>query len=168
MTGRGSVNKGKKAERAVARAFRGAGFDAQRNIQTRGPDAPDVISSCFWNEVKDRKSVSCRSAWEQAQREAPDSLIPVAITHMPRRDWLVTIRLEDWLAILSGMQQNVVALDSARAHVWRQGHVGTHTQDRWDAYVWWQTWGDGGEIHPTPKNPDEEKEDASKRRPRNP
>ncbi len=148
-----SREKGKAAERRVARAFRDAGLEAQRNIQSRGPEEPDVSSLCFWNEVKDRKSVSCRATWEQTSCETPDDLIPVAITHMPRREWLVTLRLDDWLAILSGMKQNTEAVNEARAHVWRQAHSGKHEQDKRDAYEWWQKWGDGGEIHPTPKNP---------------
>ena len=58
-----SRNKGKRGERKVAQAYRQAGFDARRSIQSRGPAESDVVSLCFWNEVKDRKVVSCRSTW---------------------------------------------------------------------------------------------------------
>lgn len=137
MTSRvNSTNKGKKAERHVARAFRSAGIAAKRTIQNRGPETADVPALCFWNEVKDRKSVSCRAAWKQARDEADEDHTPVAITHQPREEWLVTLSLDDWLAVLQGMQNNMEALQSARAHVYRQLHHGRHAQDRIDAQEW--------------------------------
>jgi len=138
--GANSTNKGKKAERKVAAAFRDAGIDAHRNIQTRGPEESDVPALCFWNEVKDRKAVSCRAAWKQARAESGDDHIPVAITHQPREEWLVTLGLDDWLAILQGMQNNMEALRQARAHVYRQLH-GRHAQDRIDAKEWLDRYG---------------------------
>jgi hypothetical protein len=47
------------------------------------------------------------------------------------------------------------AVSRARAHVYRQIHHGRHEQDRWDAYVWWQTWGDHQAVYPIPQNPAE-------------
>lgn len=148
-----SRTKGKVAERKVATAYREAGFEARRSIQSRGAAESDVVALCFWNEVKDRKTVSCRTTWEQARDDAKNDTIPLAITHEPRSEWLVTLQLEDWLAILTGMQMNAEALREAQAHVFRQAHHGRHEQDRWDAYVWWQKWGTGSKIHPVPKEP---------------
>lgn len=58
-----------------------------------------------------------------------------------------------WLGALQTFRGQMAALDAARPHVWRQAHHGRHEQDRWDAYVWWQTWGGPGQIYPIPKNP---------------
>jgi hypothetical protein len=140
--GKRSTRKGKDAERTIARAFRDAGIDAHRNIQTRGPDDSDVPALCFWNEVKDRKLVSCRTTWLNASDESPDDKIPVAITHQPREPWLVTVSLEDWLAILAGMQLNAEALEKARRHVDRQRLHGKHEQDRQDAKEWMAAYGE--------------------------
>jgi hypothetical protein len=139
--GRLSREKGKAAERRVARAYRQAVGAGQRGLQARGPESADVGALCFWNEVKDRKAVACRAAWEQARDEAPADMTPVAVTHLPQREWLVTLGLEDWLAVLQGMRETAEAVQAARQFVYRARFARGHEQDRADAEAWWQKWG---------------------------
>ncbi len=127
----------------------------RRKKKAEGDLAPSY--GCFHYEVSESASVSCQGTWKKARaataRADADS-IPAAITREPNDPWLVTLRLEDFLAILSGMQMNAEALREAQSHVFRQGHYGRHEQDRWDAYQWWQKWGSArSHIHPVPKEP---------------
>ena len=46
-------------------------------------------------------------------------------------------------------------LVEARQHVFRQIFHGRHEQDRWDAYRWWQKWGDDRVVDPAPRDPSE-------------
>lgn len=146
--GKLSRDKGKRGERHVARAYRDAVGEGTRGLQSRGPESADVNALCFWHEVKDRKSVACRAAWEQARDEAPEDKIPIAITHVPRREWLATLKFEDWLAVLEGMKQTaetatqaLEALAGARAFVYRARYTKGHEQDKVDAEAWWAKWG---------------------------
>lgn len=100
---------------------------------------------CFHYEVSERAHVSCQGTWKKARAaiaRVDASSIPAAITHEPNDPWLVTLRLEDFLAILSGMRSNMDALRLARAHVYRQRFYGSHDQDKTDAEEWWRLYGE--------------------------
>ena len=107
--GRAAREKGKRGEREVAQRFRDAGFeDARRTAQYCGKtgDASDVVGVPHLHiEVKRVEREAVRKWIAQAIRDAEDAGqgdIPVVVHRKSSEDWLVTLRLEDFLEILKG------------------------------------------------------------------
>lgn len=102
--GAASRNKGKAGEREVARALREILGDVVRRCweraQERGPDAArhDLDVPGWAGEVKRYARIGLHRWWEQAEEQAARSNALPALFHREdgNRQWLVTIRLEDW------------------------------------------------------------------------
>lgn len=124
--------KGKNFERAVALAFRALFPEARRTLtQARDSgEAPDVHAPGFWVEAKNHRRVNIQKAFAQAVDEAERAAstdIPVAVTKDLRKEPLATLRLTDFLQILSGMAGNVPPLRKVGAV---DGEVARQAQNR--------------------------------------
>ena len=102
--GRAAREKGKRGEREVAQRFKDAGFkDARRTAQFCGKtgDAADVTGVPGLHlEVKRVEREAVRKWVAQAIRDAEAAGkgdIPVVVHRKSGDEWLVTLRLEDFL-----------------------------------------------------------------------
>lgn len=107
--GRAAREKGKRGEREVAQRFKDAGFTgARRTAQYCGKtgDAADVTGVPGLHiEVKRVEREAVRKWITQAVRDADaagQGDIPVVAHRKSGDEWLVTLRLEDFLEILKG------------------------------------------------------------------
>src|SRR5690606_4333292 len=105
MSGRRSREKGARWEREVARRVRDVlGVEARRGIQYRdGSEAPDIIIEGLplHIECKAGKRPPILAALEQAERDAAEGAIPVVVVKPDKKEPTVTMRLEDWLAVIA-------------------------------------------------------------------
>jgi hypothetical protein len=108
MMGRSQREKGKRGEREIASRIRAvlpehAGA-IRRGWQSRsGSDDPDVVLPDWlpmWIESKLGAAPRIEAALRQAIDAAPQGMMPVAITRRDRCDAIVTMRIDDWLAML--------------------------------------------------------------------
>lgn len=102
----GKINsraKGCRGEREFAGELRKAGHDARRGQQFSGlGESPDVVSSLpFHFEVKRTESLSLYTAMAQAIRDAAPGKPPVVAHKRNGKEWLVVMRLEDFLTLAS-------------------------------------------------------------------
>lgn len=108
--GRAAREKGKRGEREVAQRFKDAGFTgARRTAQYCGMtgDAADVTGVPGLHiEVKRVEREAVRKWIAQAIRDAEaagQGDIPVVAHRKSGGEWLVTLRLEDFLEIMKGV-----------------------------------------------------------------
>ena len=96
-----SRDKGKRGEREVVALLRDLYQDARRGFQSRqGDDEADVECTPWWIEVKRVKAQEApRKAMAQAV-DATDGRPPVVFTRRDNSDWLVTMRVSDWLDVV--------------------------------------------------------------------
>lgn len=94
-----SREKGAAAERELANILREHGYTARRGQQYSGAngDADVVGIPGVHIECKRVERLNIHDAMHQAVRDARDGEIPVVIHRKNRTEWLVTMRLEDWL-----------------------------------------------------------------------
>ena len=107
--GRAAREKGKRGEREVAERFRDAGFtDARRAVQYNGRPgtAADITGVPRLHlEVKRVEREAVRKWMAQAIRDAEaggKGEIPVVCHRKSGEEWLITMRLDDFLEILKG------------------------------------------------------------------
>jgi Holliday junction resolvase len=93
--------KGAAGERELSNALKTAGFQARRGQQFSGSaDSPDVVC-----ETLDAYHIECKRVeagnlytWlEQSIRDASGAKIPLVIHRRSRKDWVVIMRLSDFL-----------------------------------------------------------------------
>ena len=107
--GRSARMKGAAFERKMAKILTDAfEIEFKRGIgQSRkgGQEIPDVYSEQLpWLhiEVKNQKRVSIKKALQQAIDDTEESgKMPIAITRDTGKDTTVTMRLDDWITIMS-------------------------------------------------------------------
>lgn len=99
--------KGQRGERAWRDRLIQAGFAATRGGQQGAggsADAPDVVCPAlrdrFHPEVKNVESLNVRKALEQAIADADDGQVPYVAWKKNRADWVVTLRGDDFLAMV--------------------------------------------------------------------
>lgn len=106
--GRAAREKGKRGEREVAQRFKDAGFpDVRRAVQYNGRPgtAADVVGVPLHVEVKRVEREAVRKWVAQAIRDAAaggKGKIPVVVHRKSGDEWLVSLRLNDFLTILGG------------------------------------------------------------------
>jgi len=97
--------KGHTFEREVAKLFGEALSDLtiKRSIQYRGSatDGADVIADPFWIECKRQKKPRIVAALEQSEKDCPEGFIALAVTKANRDEAVVSIRLPDFLELVS-------------------------------------------------------------------
>lgn len=104
MSGSRSRTKGYNFERKMAIYFKEHGFnEARRGIQYRdGAECPDVQGvKDFWIECKIGARPNIFAAMDQAVKAKPEDLKPVVITKKDRCDILVTLKLEDFVDLIT-------------------------------------------------------------------
>ena len=97
--GRGSRNKGAGGERELAAILRDQyGYDVHRGY-TFHHESDCVGLEGIHIEVKRREKISIYEWVKQAIEEAKKRMdgIPVVFFRKNREEWLVTMRLEDWM-----------------------------------------------------------------------
>lgn len=94
--GRSQREKGKRGERAAAKALSAIGFQAARGVQYQGgKESADIVVSVpgvHW-EVKFVEREQVRQWIKQATDDA-GGLVPVVLHKKSRQPWLVTLPLE--------------------------------------------------------------------------
>lgn len=93
-----SKQKGKRGELELAKLLRGYGYDARRGQQFKGgEDSPDVIGIDGYHiECKRCEKITIYDWMEQAKNDAGNN-VPIVVFRKNNHEWLVTIRLEDFV-----------------------------------------------------------------------
>lgn len=94
-----SRNKGAAGERELANLLKEHGYDTRRGQQFCGAngDADVVGLPGIHIECKRVERLDLYAAMEQSERDSREAEIPVVMHRKNRQDWLVTMRLSDWL-----------------------------------------------------------------------
>ena len=96
-----SRNKGKRGELELAKILRECGYNCRRGQQYCGSsgDADVVGLPGIHMEVKRVERLDLPAAVAQAKRDARPEELPAVFHRKNRGEWLVTIRLEDFMEI---------------------------------------------------------------------
>lgn len=96
-----SRQKGARAERALASKLREYGFDSRRGQQFSGANGdPDVTGlPGIHIECKHVQRLNILDAMAQSKGDAKGGEYPVVIHKKDRTEWLVTMRLGDWIEL---------------------------------------------------------------------
>ena len=96
-----SRRKGAEGERELSRLLRGYGVEARRGQQFCGAngDADVVGLDGIHIEVKrvERGAGQIHEWMHQSERDAREGEIPTVFHRKNREEWLVTMRLDDWM-----------------------------------------------------------------------
>ncbi len=95
-----SKKKGKNGELELSRVLRGYGYPARRGQQYSGTEtSADVVGLPYIHiECKRNERLNITDAIEQAKRDC-GSNIPTVMHRKNHEEWLVTMRLADWIEI---------------------------------------------------------------------
>lgn len=101
-----SRSKGAKGERELAKILREYGYPCKRGQQYSGAngDADVVGLPNIHIEVKRRERLEIYSAIAQAVRDAKNDEKPAVFHRKNECEWLVTMRLEDWMKLYGDRQ----------------------------------------------------------------
>lgn len=93
--------KGKKGELEFAHLLEDNGFKARRGQQYSGTETTaDIISELPYHfEVKRVERLNIDKAIEQAIKDCGDN-IPVVAHRKNHKDWLITMKFDDWIQII--------------------------------------------------------------------
>ena len=95
-----SKQKGARGERELARKLREYGYDCRRGQQYSGIEGKDVVGlPGIHIECKRVERLNIYDAIAQAMRDAKSDEKPVVFHRKNNCDWLVTMRLEDWIEL---------------------------------------------------------------------
>ena len=102
--GKASKRKGANGERELAQVLRGYGYPARRGVQYSGRTGQaDVIGlDGIHIECKRVERLNIDSAMEQSVSDARSGEIPIVCHRKDRKEWLVTMRLKDWIKLYRG------------------------------------------------------------------
>jgi len=100
----GKVNsreKGKRGELELAHKLREYGYDCRRGQQFCGAngDADVVGLPGIHIEAKRNEKLNIYDAINQAAHDALKGLLPAVFHRRNNHEWLVTMRLDDWIAL---------------------------------------------------------------------
>lgn len=96
-----SRQKGARGERELAKLLRYMGYDARRGQQYCGAngDADVVGLDGLHIECKRVERLNIHQAMEQAESDAREKEKPAVFHRKDRTDWLVTMKLEDFMEL---------------------------------------------------------------------
>jgi hypothetical protein len=99
--GKAARNKGKRGERELASILRSYGYDARRGQQFCGAngDADVVGLPGIHIEVKRTEKFKLYDAMSQSIHDAKDDEKPTVMHRRNNCDWIVCMRLEDWIEL---------------------------------------------------------------------
>lgn len=91
--------KGKRGELEIANILKEYGYDTRRGVQYNGSDgSPDVVGlPNIHIEVKRVEALNLDKAMKQSIDDARDGEVPVVMHRKDRHEWLVTMRLDEWM-----------------------------------------------------------------------
>jgi hypothetical protein len=99
-----SRRKGVTGEREVAAIFGTAGFHYSQLQRNRGEELDGLASRGDLTLAIEAKRYGARSKWpewwEQTVKYAPAGVPPILSTRADHGEWLVTLRLSDFVAVL--------------------------------------------------------------------
>ena len=103
-----SKQKGAEGERELARKLKEYGYDAKRSVQYNGKDGEaDVIGLPHIHaEVKRVERLNIYDAMEQAKRDAKNGDKPTVFHRKNRREWLVTMELDEFMKLYEAYEAN--------------------------------------------------------------
>ena len=98
-----SRNKGANGERELANILKQYGYDCRRGQQYCGANSDaDVIGlPGIHIECKRVERLNIHDAMDQALKDSREGELPAVFHRKNRKDWLVTMRLEDWVKVYS-------------------------------------------------------------------
>ena len=110
-----SKQKGASYERKISNILKERGYEARRSVQYNGAKGlgdPDVLNSIDLGFMKPRlelkavEALNIHKAMEQAvddlKLDPEESAVPVVIHKKNGQGDLVTMRLDDWMALIDG------------------------------------------------------------------
>ena len=94
--------KGKNGELELAHILQSYGYDARRSQQYAGinNDADVIGLPGYHLEVKRVEKLNIDTAMEQSIRDARENEIPIVCHRKNRKQWLVTLRLKDFMEVV--------------------------------------------------------------------
>lgn len=94
-----SRQKGARGERELSKVLREYGYETRRGQQYSGAngDADVVGLPCIHIECKRVEKLNLDKAMEQSISDARTDEVPVVMHRKDRHEWLVTMRLDDWM-----------------------------------------------------------------------
>lgn len=103
-----SRNKGAAGERELAAKLREYGYQCRRGQQYSGANGDaDVIGLPGVHiECKRVEKLNLYDAMSQSARDAKDDETPVVFHRRNNKDWLVTLRMDDFMKIYKTMEEN--------------------------------------------------------------
>lgn len=99
-----SREKGRRGEVELARVLREYGYQARRGQQFSGAngDADVVGLPGYHIECKRVERLNIEEAMAQSVRDAREGEVPIVCHRRDRKEWMVTIRLKDFMEVLNG------------------------------------------------------------------
>ena len=97
-----SKQKGAKGERELVNKLKEYGYNCRRTQQFCGNtgQADDVVGLEYIHiECKRVERLNIGEAIEQAVRDTKDNKFPTVFHRKNRKDWLVTMKLDDWIKL---------------------------------------------------------------------
>lgn len=96
-----SRQKGKRGELELSHKLQDYGYNTRRGQQYCGAngDADVVGLPNIHIECKRVENLNIYKAIEQASNDAKENEMPTVFHRKDRKDWLVTMRLEDWIKL---------------------------------------------------------------------
>ena len=97
-----SKQKGKTGELELVHKLKEYGYDCRRTNQFCGNtgQADDVIGLDYIHiEVKRVEKLNIDNAIEQSVRDTKDDKFPTVFHRKNRKEWLVTMKLDDWIKL---------------------------------------------------------------------
>ena len=95
-----SRRKGAEGERSLAKKLKEYGYDCRRTVQYCGKsgEAADLVGlPGIHIECKRVERLNLEDAMSQSKRDAREGEIPTVMHRKNNCEWLVTMRLEDWI-----------------------------------------------------------------------
>lgn len=104
-----SRTKGAVGERELAGILREYGYLARRGQQFSGAngDADVVGLDGYHIECKRVEKLNIDTAMEQSVRDARENEIPIVCHRKNRKEWLVTIRLKDFMEVVKWAESRI-------------------------------------------------------------
>lgn len=104
--GKSQRDKGQRGERMLAELFNAHGLPGYRTGQTNGAMAADIVGPAGLHiECKFVERLNLRDAMSQSERDARPGEIPIVCHKASRREWLTTMRTEDFLELWKASRQ---------------------------------------------------------------
>lgn len=98
-----SKRKGSAGERELCGELRKFGFQARRSQQFSGANGDEDVTHTVPGlhiECKRVERLNVLTAFKQAKRDAKPGKIPVVMHRCNRSEWLVSLSLDDFLALI--------------------------------------------------------------------